>query len=112
MVTATWNAATFKLDLSWPESTNPHLDHYSLRTSPEPKYDQSKESVVATIAKGTTHVSTNTGLAAQESTVLLKLYTVLDTGNEKGSATIKFTRPEIILPPPRPGPPPPPLGPP
>ena len=72
---------------------NEHLDHYSVRTAPGPKYKAVDESVVAEVAKTLTHFSTNKGLVAPGATALFRVYVVLMTANEKGSNTVSVTRP-------------------
>ena len=87
-----WNPATSKGDLSWSESTNPNLDHYSVRTAPIP-YKAADESVVAEVPAGTLTYSTDSGLLAPGSVAQFKVYVVLTTGNEKGSNTVSITHP-------------------
>ena len=51
------------------------------------------ESVVAEVDESLLTYATNVGLAAPGSVALFRVYVVLTTGNEKGSATVKVTRP-------------------
>ena len=88
-----WNAADTIGVLSWTASTNPHLDHYSVRTSPGPKYSTAEESVVDEVLPGTLTLSTLEGLAAPGASAVFKVYVVLTTGNEKGSNVVRITRP-------------------
>jgi len=88
-----WNAGTLEADLTWTPSTNPNLDHYSVRTAPGPTYHAASESVVAEVASNLTEFSTNAGLVAPGATALFKVYVVLTTANEKGSNTVSVTRP-------------------
>jgi hypothetical protein len=75
--------------------TSPHLDHYSVRTAPGPKYRAADESVVAEVDKTLTHFSTDDGLVAPGSTALFRVYVVLTPANEKGSNTVSVTRPDV-----------------
>jgi hypothetical protein len=88
-----WNGTTLEADLTWTASTNPNLDHYSVRTAPGPTYHAADESVVAEVPAGTTAHSTNEGLVAPGATALFRVYVVLTTANEKGSNTVSVTRP-------------------
>ncbi len=88
-----WNGGTLEADLTWTPSTNPNLDHYSVRTAPGPTYKAVNESVVAEVASNLTEFSTNAGLVAPGATALFKIYVVLTTANEKGSNTVSVTRP-------------------
>ena len=62
-------------------------------TEAEPHLSASGESVVASLAAGTTVFSTNQGLVAPGATALFKVYVVLTTANEKGSNTVSVTGP-------------------
>ncbi len=72
-------------------SDNPNLDYYSVRSSPAP-YSAKNETVIGRIEKGQMEFQTTSGLAAEGSELLARVYVVLTTGNEKGSATVKITR--------------------
>ncbi len=87
-----WNAGTSKADLTWSASANPNLDHSSVRTAPVP-YHTSEETVAGDVAAGTLAFSTDAGLLAPGSVAQFKVYVVLTTGNEKGSATVSVTHP-------------------
>ena len=88
-----WSVADVTGVLNWTASTNPHLDHYSVRTSPGPRYSTDEESVVADLPTGTLTFSTLEGLAAPGAAAVFKVYVVLTTGNEKGSNVVRITRP-------------------
>lgn len=92
-VSGLWNAANAEADLTWTPSENSKLDYYSVRSAPGPTYKTDEESVVAQVDKTLTTYSTDVGLVAPGSVALFKVYVVLTTGNEKGSATVKITRP-------------------
>jgi hypothetical protein len=88
-----WNPGTLEADLTWTPSTNPNLDHYSVRTAPGPVYKAAEESVVGLVPSTDTEFSTNVGLAAPGARALYRIYVVLTTANEKGSNTVSVTRP-------------------
>lgn len=79
--------------LTWGESTDPDLDHYSVRYSPGTSYKSKDEEVVASVPPGTLTYDTLTGLAAPGSQAWFKVYVVLTTANEKGSNAVKIVRP-------------------
>ena len=91
-VSGKWEAALGKGVLTIIPSDNPKLDYYSVRIGISPTYKASEETVIGRIEKGETTFETTTGLAASGSVALLKVYVVMTTGNEKGSATVKITR--------------------
>jgi len=88
-----WNPGTLEADLTWTPSTNPNLDHYSVRTAPGPTYRAADESVVSDVPSNQTTFSTNQGMVAPGATALFRVYVVLTTANEKGSNTVGVTRP-------------------
>lgn len=92
-VAGVWNSTTNKADLTWAASTHPNLASYSVRTAPGPTYKTAEETVVAPVANPQTTYSTDAGLTVPGAVALFKVYVVTDTGNEKGSATVKITRP-------------------
>jgi hypothetical protein len=92
---AAWNTGTTMADLTWTPSTNPNLDHYSIRTAPGPTYRAADESVVAEVAKTLTTYSTAEGLVAPGAKALFRVYVVLTTANEKGSNTASVIRPDV-----------------
>ena len=91
-VSGKWDAALGKGVLTILPSDDPKLDYYSVRIGIAPTYKASEETVIGRIEKGETTFETTTGLAASGSVGLFKVYVVLTTGNEKGSATVKITR--------------------
>ena len=90
-LSAAWNVAQNQGILTITESADPDLDYYSVRTAPAP-YHARDESVIGRIEKGSTTFETKEGLAATGSIAYFKVYVVLKTGREKGSATEKITR--------------------
>lgn len=91
--TGIWSVADTLGILTWAASTNPNFDHFSIRTSPGPKYDSSEESVIIDLPAGTLTYSTLEGLAAPGASAVYKVYVVLTTGNEKGSNVVRIVRP-------------------
>ncbi len=91
-LSAVWDPVLGKAVLTWTASDNVNLDHYSPRTAPVP-YHASEETVLGEVAPGTLTFVTDAGLLAPGSTAQFKLYVVLGTGNEKGSATVSVTHP-------------------
>ena len=91
-VSGKWDAALGKGVLTILPSDNAKLDYYSVRIGLAPTFKASEETVIGRIEKGATTFETTTGLAAAGSVALLKVYVVLTTGNEKGSATVRITR--------------------
>lgn len=71
-LTGMWSPADLIGVLTLSASTNPLLDHYSVRTSPGSKYNSPKESVVAEISPGTLTFSTLEGLAARGASGVFK----------------------------------------
>lgn len=88
-----WNAATNKADLSWNASNESAFDHYSVRTSPGPTYNDALETVVSDLPAGTTAFFTNSGLVTPGAMALFKVYVIRTTGAEAGSNVASVTRP-------------------
>jgi len=78
--------------LTWAASTNPNLDHYSIRYHPGPTYKATEEQSVTTVAAGIETLDTAYGLVASGSVAWFKVYVVTTTGNEKGSNAVKVIR--------------------
>lgn len=96
ILSATWNPATDELDLSWTGSTNAHLDHFSLRSCDPPRYRAADEEAVQSIDKTLTSISipgADCGLGVSGAVKFFKLYVVTDDDNEKGSKSVKVSRP-------------------
>ena len=91
-VTGEWNKLRETGVLTIVPSTDSKLDYYSVRTALPPTYQAKEETIIGRIEKGETTFETRTGLAASGSVALFKVYVVLTTGNEKGSATVKIVR--------------------
>ena len=73
-------------------SDNPKLNYYDVRVSPDDPYKAASESTIGKISKGETTFEFTQGLTSAGSTVRARVYVVLTTGNEKGSATVKIVR--------------------
>ena len=93
-VGGSWNAAQGKGVLTWIASTNTTLASYSVRTAPAPTYKTTDETAIASVAPSVTTFATSDGLTAPGAVALFRVYVVLTTGNERGSTTVKITRPE------------------
>lgn len=87
-----WDPVLGKAVGTFTASDHADLLHYSVRTAPVP-YHTSEETVVMTILPGTLTFETLAGLLAPGSVAQFKVYVVLTTGNEKGSATVGVTHP-------------------
>ena len=80
-------------------STDPTLDRYQLRGSVGDTYDEQDAVVIATNYPGDPlEFITTFGLTQPGAEISLKVFVVLTTGNESGSATITLQRPALILP--------------
>ncbi len=93
-ISGLWNGTSSKAHLEWTASANPNLDHYSIRSCDPPRYRAADESVVASVAAGTTVFDTDDGLLAAGSAKIFKVYVVTHDDNEKGSNSVKITHPE------------------
>lgn len=93
-LTGTWEAASQQALLTWGASAEATLDHYEVRAVPGPDYDGEDETVVAAVARDAPReLRTAQFLAAAGSQASFKVYVVLATGNEAGSAAVSVTRP-------------------
>ncbi len=89
-----WNAPTTQGKITWDASTAPDLTQYEVRWSPGATYDSALEVVIANIAPtATREFFTTQGLLATGDVSVFKVYVLTSTGNEKGSNTVKITRP-------------------
>jgi len=87
-----WNAGAVKASLTCTPPDDPHFDHISVRYSPSP-YRTTTESTIGTLGVGVLNFLTDVGLAAPGASAEYKFYVVTTTGNEKGSNTVRVTRP-------------------
>ncbi len=88
-----WDAAQQKAVITWAASASTDVQNYSIRTAPGPTYDGRNESAVGSVAANVLTFATNEGLLTPGATALFKVYTVTQTGREKGSRVLKITRP-------------------
>ncbi len=88
-----WNTATLMADLSWTESTDANLGHYSLRVSFEVPYNEETEVLVNNVMPPLLTYSTDQGLTVPTNTVLFRVYAVRTTGAEAGSNIHEVHRP-------------------
>lgn len=89
-----WDADLVKGVITWEPSANPDLAQYEIRHSPGSSYNSNDETVIGNIAPAAPRrFETLTGLVAPGAEAVFKVYVVLTTGNERGSATVKITRP-------------------
>lgn len=80
-------------------SDDPTLDRYQLRGSVGDSYDEEDAVVIQTHQPGAPlEFVTTFGLTQPGAKISLKVFVVLTTGNESGSATITLQRPAQILP--------------
>ncbi len=88
-----WDSTALMARLVWTPSDNPNLDHYEIRSSPGTRYSTADDFVVASAPKTETEYLTDSGLVAAGASAVFKVYVVLYTQNERGSNTVKVTRP-------------------
>ncbi len=89
-----WNAATSEGKLTWDASTATDLAEYEVRWSPGTTYDSALEVVLGNVAStATREFLTTQGLLASGDVSVFKVYVKTTTGNERGSNTVKITRP-------------------
>jgi len=89
-----WNAPTTQGKLTWDASTAPDLAEYEVRWSPGTTYDADNEVVLGNVAPvDAREFFTTQGLLASGDVSVFKVYVKTSTGNERGSNTVKITRP-------------------
>jgi hypothetical protein len=87
-----WSTDNTCAQLAWTASENDQLDHYSIRAAPLPTYSTRNEAVVAMVSADTLTWHGDVGLTGAGEGILVKVYVVTKTGNEKGSNVIKIVR--------------------
>lgn len=93
-LTARWDDPQQAAVFTWEASTDKLLDHYELRGCAGPDYHTEEESVLARAPKDAPLELTLTDLLpAPHAVAAYRLYVVLETDNERGSATAVITRP-------------------
>jgi hypothetical protein len=89
-----WNAPTTQGKLTWDASTDANLAEYEVRWSPGSTYDSGIEIVLGAIAPAAPReFFTAQGLGSAGAVSVFKVYVKTTTGNERGSNTVKITRP-------------------
>lgn len=89
-----WNAPTTQGKITWDASTATDLAEYEVRWSPGTTYDSGIEIVLGTIAPAAPReFFTAQGLGSPGAVSVFKVYVKTTTGNERGSNTVKITRP-------------------
>jgi hypothetical protein len=92
--TAVWDAQQQKAKIAWAASTEATLDHYEVRGVPGGDYAADDESVLASLdGSAPLEFFTDFALGQQGAKAGFKVYVVLTSGNEKGSAPVYVTRP-------------------
>lgn len=93
-VSGVWDATNEAAQLTILPLTDPkvHVAHYEVRHCPGTTYKTAQEETIGRFADGATVFETTVGLAAVGAVALFRVYVVTETGNEKGSTTIKITR--------------------
>ena len=88
-----WDDLSNEAVITWTESSDPNLDHYSIRVTYGATYDTENDSVIGTESPGTLEFRTTDGLFNPGDVASFKVYVVLTTVNEAGSNTVTITRP-------------------
>ena len=92
--TGVWNAPTTQGKITWTAPTATDVDKIEIRSSPGSTYNSEDETVVGTVAKDAPReFLTSHGLGTPGAVAVFKVYVITLTGNEKGSNTVKITRP-------------------
>lgn len=91
---ATWDAAEVKARIVFDASDEADLKEYELRYTPGDEYESDDETVVAKIAPDAPReFLTDAGLTQPGAASTFKVYVILNTGNERGSAAMTVERP-------------------
>ena len=91
---AAWVAAQLQAKITWAANADADLAHYEVRGAPGDSYTSDDESILATILPDAAReYPTDFALTAAGLTDGFKVYVVLHSGNEKGSAPVYVTRP-------------------
>ncbi|HRI42728.1 MAG TPA: hypothetical protein PLL78_08650 [Fimbriimonadaceae bacterium] len=92
-MSAVWNPATEEADMTWEALDLPSLDYWSIRAHPGPKWRNDEAETIGQVFPPGLTFSTDHGLVAPGSSVLLAVFTVTTTGNERRSNVVKVIRP-------------------
>jgi hypothetical protein len=89
-----WNAPTSNAKITWTASTDPDLAQYEIRWSPGSTYNVEDESGIGNADLGAPlEFFTLQGLGLPGAVSVFKVYVMTNTGNERGSNTVKITKP-------------------
>ncbi|MEN9576934.1 MAG: hypothetical protein RL077_1878 [Verrucomicrobiota bacterium] len=89
-----WDVGTLMAKITWGASAAADLKRYEVRWSPGSSYSAADESVLGSVAPdGAREFSTAQGLDAPGAVGVFRVYVITETDNEKGSNTVKVTRP-------------------
>lgn len=92
--TATWDAATSQARLTWKASAEPELLAYEVRGVPGESYEAEDEVVLAAVPpEGPRVLLTGFGLGAPGARAGYRVYVVLSSGRERGSAPVYVRHP-------------------
>ncbi len=93
-VSGVWDGASETARLTIIPLTDPkvRVAHYEVRFCPGASYKTANEETIGRFGEGATAFETSVGLASSGVSALFRVYTVTETGNEKGSTTVKITR--------------------
>lgn len=95
-LSARWDEALQAAVFTWEASTDKLLDHYELRGCAGADYHTEEESVLARVPKeAVLELTLADLLPAPHAVASYRLYVVLETENERGSATVVITRPAV-----------------
>lgn len=94
-INAVWDEAQQAAQVTFPASPDTNAVQYEVRVVPGPDYNSDDETVVGNIPAGPGPFTffTAAALSSPGNVVSIKVYTINDTGNEKGSNAVPVTRP-------------------
>ena len=93
-LTAAWDPADLRAELTWTASEEPELASYQVRAVPGPDYSTDDETLLATIPPNAPRTyQSAAGLALPGTAMSYKIYVRLTTGNEAGSNAQTVVRP-------------------
>ncbi|WP_309712424.1 hypothetical protein [Armatimonas sp.] len=93
-VSGVWDGASETARLTIIPLSDPkvRVAHYEVRFCPGASYKTATEETIGRFGEGATTFETTVGLASSGASALFRVYTITETGNEKGSSTVKITR--------------------
>ena len=100
-INAAWNQAQQAVEISFAASPDANVVQYEVRIVPGPEFNADDEQVVGNITAGPGPFTffTTAAMSSPGNIVSIKVYTINDTGNEKGSNAVPVTRPVEPTPP-------------